>query len=176
MAQISNEYAEALFALAAESDERAEDAEALELVSRTVKENPEYIDFLASPDIPVSERTAAIDDAFGTAVPEHVVSFLSLLCERGRIRTLDDCISDYKKLNDAAAGMSEAKVVSAVELSTGERTALQKKLEKLCGHAVELKCSVDPSLLGGVTVTVDGKVIDGSVKRKLHELKGAMYR
>ena len=31
-------------------------------------------------------------------------------------------------------------------------------------------------LIGGVKVTVDGKVIDGSVKQKLHELKGAMYR
>lgn len=176
MAQISNEYAEALFALAAETDERADVAASLELVSRTMKENPEYIDFLASPDIPVSERIAAIDAAFGGSVPEHVVSFLCLLCERGRIRTLGDCIADYKKLSDAAAGMSEAKVVSAVELSTDEKTALRKKLEKLCGHTVELKCSVDPSLLGGVTVTVDGKVIDGSVKRKLHELKGAMYR
>ena len=40
----------------------------------------------------------------------------------------------------------------------------------------QLDCSVDKSLIGGVKVTVDGKVIDGSVKQKLHELKGAMYR
>ena len=47
---------------------------------------------------------------------------------------------------------------------------------KHLGHRVELDCSVDKSLIGGVKVTVDGKVIDGSVKQRLHELKGAMYR
>ena len=94
----------------------------------------------------------------------------------GRIHTLKDCISDYKKLSEAADGVSTAEVISAVELTEDEKTALKSKLEGLCGHRVELDCSVDKSLIGGVKVTVDGKVIDGSVKQKLHELKGAMYR
>ena len=173
MAQISNEYAEALFALALETGSVKEYSEALYIVLNLMKENPEYIDFLSSPDIPKQERVGAIESAFGGKIPETVVSFLCLLC---RIHTLKDCISDYKKLSDAADGVSTAEVISAVELTEDEKTALKSKLEGLCGHRVELDCSVDKSLIGGVKVTVDGKVIDGSVKQKLHELKGAMYR
>ena len=176
MAQISNEYAEALFALALETRSVKEYSEALDIVLNLMKENPEYIDFLSSPDIPKQERIGAIESAFGGKIPETVVSFLCLLCDRGRIHTLKDCISDYKKLSDAADGVSTAEVISAVELTEDEKTALKSKLEDLCGHRIELDCSVDKSLIGGVKVTVDGKVIDGSVKQKLHELKGAMYR
>lgn len=176
MAQISNEYAEALFALAIEDGRVKEYAEALDVVLNEINENPEYIEFLASPDIPKQERVEAIEAAFGGRIPENVVSFLSLLCDRGRIRTLVDCISDYKKLSNASDGLSTAEVVSAVEMTEEEKVALGSKLEKLCGHRVELDCSVDASLIGGIKVSVDGKVIDGSVKRKLHELKGAMYR
>lgn len=176
MTQISNEYAEALFALALETESVGEYSAALDTVLKVMNENPEYIDFLASPDIPRQERTGAIESAFGGSIPENVVSFLCLLCDRGRIHTLKDCISDYKKLTDAADGLSTAEVVSAVELTDNEKAALKSKLEKACGHRVELDCSVDKSLIGGVRVTVDGKVIDGSIKQKLHELKGAMYR
>ena len=176
MAQISNEYAEALFALALETGSVKKYSEALDIVLNLMKKNPEYIDFLSSPDIPKQERVGALESAFGGNFPETVVSFLCLLCDRGRIHTLKDCISDYKKLSDAADGVSTAEVISAVELTEDEKTALKSKLEDICGHRVELDCSVDKSLIGGVKVTVDGKVIDGSVKQKLHELKGAMYR
>ena len=176
MAQISNEYAEALFALAMENESVKEYSEALDIVLKVMIENPEYTDFLASPDIPKQERVGAIESAFGGSIPETVVSFLCLLCDRGRIHTLKDCISDYKRLCDAADGISVAEAVSAVELTDDEKAALKAKLEALCGHRVKLDCSVDKSLIGGVRVTVDGRVIDGSVKQKLHELKGAMNR
>ena len=54
--------------------------------------------------------------------------------------------------------------------------ALETGSVKEYSEALDIDCSVDKSLIGGVKVTVDGKVIDGSVKQKLHELKGAMYR
>ena len=50
MAQISNEYAEALFALALETGSVKEYSEALDIVLNLMKENPEYIDFLSSPE------------------------------------------------------------------------------------------------------------------------------
>lgn len=176
MARISNEYAEALFALALENDCVDEYSDALDTISEIMTENPEYIDFLASPDISKHDRIAAIEAAFGGRVNEYVVSFVSLLCDRVRIREIYDCISDFKKLSDASNGVSTAEVVSATELTEDEKAALKAKLEKVCGHRIELDCSVDKSLIGGVKVTVDGKVIDGSIKKELHELKGAMYR
>ena len=176
MAQVIKEYATALFDLAQETDSVQEISDALDTVGAIFEENPEYVDFLSSPNIPKSERIAAIEQAFKGNAPDYVVSFLSLFCERGRIRSLEECISEYKQLCDAANKISVADVSSAVELTEAQQSALKKKLEKICGNAVVLNCQVDSTLLGGMVVYVDGKVIDGSIKHKLHELKEVMHQ
>lgn len=175
MAQVINEYAEALFDLSRETDSVKEASSALDTVLRAVEENPEYLDFLSSPNIPKAERIKAIEEAF-SALPEYIVSFLSLLCEKGRIREIRECIAEYKQLCDAADKISVAQVVSAVELSAAQKEALAAKLQKICGNKVILECKTDESLLGGITVMIDGKIIDGSLKHKLHELKEVMYK
>lgn len=176
MAQVNNEYAKALFELALETGSAKEISSALDFVLEEMEENPEYIDFLSSPNIPKAERIAAIEQAFTGSVPEYVVFFLSILCERERIRSIKECISEYKRLCDAADKISVACVRSAVELSDGQKTALTEKLQKLCGNRVVLDCTVDETLIGGMTVELDGKVIDGSIRRKLHELKEVMHK
>ena len=56
-----------------------------------------------------------------------------------------------------------------------KKSALKAKLESVCGNSVILECFVDPSVVGGLIVCIDGKIIDGSIRNKLHELKGVMY-
>lgn len=175
MAQVTNEYAEALFDLSRETDSTKEISAALDTVLAVIEENPEYLDFLSSPNIAKSERISAIEEAF-SGLNEYVVSFVSLLCEKGRIREIRECISEFKQLCDAADKISVAQVVSTVELSATQKDALCRKLEKICGNKVVLDCRTDKSLLGGMTVTVDGKIIDGSIRHRLHELKEVMYK
>lgn len=174
--QRSKEYGEALFALAAECNACDEYNEALDTVTDVFKENPEYADFLASPAIPKAERLDALNTAFSGHVPEHIVSFLSILCERGRIREFRECVKEYKALFDASKNISLAKVVSAAPLTESQKEKLQIKLEKLSGHTVVLDCSVDKSLLGGLIIETDGKTIDGTLKRRLYEVKEVISR
>jgi len=176
MAQVIKEYANALFELAQENGSTKEISDSLDTVWSVMEENPEYLDFLSSPNIPKSERIAAIEQAFTGSVPEYVVSFLSLMCERGRIFSLKECISEYKRLCDAANKISVAEVISAVALHESQKSALTKKLEKLCGNTVVLDCKTDETLLGGIVVKLDGKVIDGSIRHRLHELKEVMHQ
>lgn len=176
MTEKSKEYGTALFSLAMEEKAEKEYAEALDMIAGLFQENPEYMEFLASPGIPKAERIEAIDQAFGSSLPEYVVSFLKLLCEKGHIRSFQSCVSEYKKLLDVSLNISKAKVVSAVELTKEQKERLQQKLEKMSGHFVELNCSVDASLMGGMVIEMDGKVIDGSLQRRLQEVKEVMSR
>lgn len=175
MEQVINEYAKALFELSQEGDCVKGISASLDTVLSVMEENPEYLDFLSSPNISKSERVAAVEQAF-SGMEEMIVSFLSLLCEKGRIREIKECISEFKQLCDAADKISVAQVESAVELSEEQKSALIRKLEKLCGNKVVLDCITDKSLLGGVVVKIDGKIIDGSIKHRLHELKEVMYK
>ena len=96
--ELSKSYAAALFSLAAESGEQEEVSRALETVTQVLRENPDYLEFLAAPSIAIDERSAAIDQAFGGRVPEHVTSFLQVLCRRGHARSYFECAEEYRRL------------------------------------------------------------------------------
>ena len=79
MTATGNNYAEALFMLAREENNVDAFFESLKTVESVLNENPEYLQFLSTPSIPKSERTAALAAAFETKINEHVLSFLQLL-------------------------------------------------------------------------------------------------
>ncbi|MBR5774268.1 MAG: ATP synthase F1 subunit delta [Clostridia bacterium] len=171
MAQTNREYAEALFALALEENQVSEYSRALGIVSDAIEQSPEYIDFLVSPAVPISERLAAIDEAFESVVPEHVLSFLKILCENRQAFLLAGCIKEFEKLVQASSNRTTAIVYSVIELTSEQKSALCQRIERVCGKSIDLVCLIDPSLIGGIKIEVDGKIFDGSIKQRLHEVK-----
>lgn len=171
MTETSKEYAVALFTLAAEEKLEKVISDDLKTVARLLQETPEYLDFLASPNISVQERIDAIDKAFSDGVHEYVVSFVKVLCEKNNIRYIHKIIYDYEDLYHATDGIATAKVISAVPLKKDEKEKLKEKLEKFCGKTVIMECSCNSAILGGVIVHIDGKVLDGSLRRRLHDIK-----
>lgn len=174
MTEIGKEYGTALFMLACEENAQNEYAEALERLKAVFLENLGYQDFLSSPSIPLGERLSAIEAAFAGSVPENVLSYLQLLCEKGRISCFLESVGEYKALLDASQRVSNAEVTSAVEITEEEKKRLQEKLEKLCEGKVNIKYEIDPAVLGGLIIEMDGKVIDGSLRNRLREVKEVM--
>lgn len=176
MTEISKEYGTALFMLACEQQTAQEYAEALELLSTAFREDPPYLEFLASPSIPLSERLAAIEQAFSAFVPREIVSFLQLLCEKNRVPCFWGAVSEYRKLLEASAHISHARITSAIELTAAEREKLQGKLEDMCHSQVIMEYTLDETLIGGLVIEIDGKVLDGSLRHRLNEVKDVISR
>jgi len=174
MTQISKEYADALFSLAMDEKEETAVLDGLHLMNEAFKGDPYAISMLASPAIPKDERLQVLDKAFANAIPEHVLSFAKVMCSRGHISCWFDCVKEYEQLYNAAQKLSTAYVRSAVELNDKLKNEIKNKLEKKLGRTIRLECAVDASLLGGLVIQVDGKVIDGSLKHRLYEIKEVM--
>ena len=121
--------------------------------------------------MPLKERLGLLEEAFGTQVPEYVLSFTQLLCEKGHIRQFSACVQEYEALVRALSDVSAARIVSAVELTGEEKAALVQRLAALSGHTVEPTYEIDGSILGGVVVYMDDRVIDSSLRHKFKEIK-----
>ncbi len=171
MNDVIREYGAALFALACEENKKEEYGKNIETLEKAFGESPEYIDFLSSPGIPLGERLSAIEVAFADCVSEHVLSWIQLMCEKGRIDGFFGAAKEYKELLDASKHISTAKVISAVELTENEKTKLYEKLKAMSGGDVTMEYSVDGSLIGGLIVELDGKIMDGSLRHRLREVK-----
>ena len=176
MTEMSKSYADALFSLARETNTVFETLVSLKAMRDGLYGTEGALDLLASPSIPKDERCAVLEKAFGDVQPEHVLSFVGVLVQHGHIRELNDCVEAYTALHDEHARLSTAYVISAVELTKAEQAELTEKLGRKLNRTIHLECSVDPSLLGGMVVHVDGKVIDGSLKHKLQEIKEVMTK
>lgn len=174
MTEISKEYAAALFALAREQNRGQEFYSALLSVQKELENIPEYVQILSAPNIPAQERCGLLEQAFAAVVPEYVLSFLKLLCEKGQIRLFSDCVKEYELLYQAFCKVSSARVVSAAELTEAEKRILQDELERISGHSVTAQYEIDGALIGGMVVYMDDTVIDGSLRTKLKELKEVM--
>ena len=174
MKEVIKEYAEALFILALEKNKEQEYLKALENALNAFESEPMYMEFLSAPGITLGERIGSVEGVFGGKLPDDVVSFLQLLCEKGRIASYKSCVDEYRRLLYAKENIKSAYVTSAVELTEAQKTALIRKLEKLSGHNVQLHLTVDESVIGGIMVEMDGKVIDGTLRQRLREVKDVM--
>lgn len=156
--------------LAQENGLTDEFSKQLKTVKREFRENPDYVLLLSAPGIPKAERISLIEQSF-SGCHEYVLSLLRLLCENGRIGGVLDCIKDYESLRKSAQNTLVARVTSAVELNDGEKAAITEKLQKSSGKKVQLKCRVDDKILGGLIIEMDGRIMDGSIKRGLHDIR-----
>ena len=77
---------------------------------------------------------------------------------------------------DEISKISNAKITSAVELTEEEKMSLREKLEKKIGHKILIECVVDESIIGGLIVETDGKIMDSSLKKHLKEIKDVIKR
>ena len=174
MRQTDREYAEALFCLCVEEDICETALADMRIVREVFSENPEYSLLLSSPAISLTERLSAIDEAFEGKICEYCVYFLKLLCEKGRISVLLDSISEFESLCTVYSGRATATITSAVELSEKQKKALLEKLEKANNKIIVPTFRIDPAVMGGLLVEMDGRVYDGTLKSRLRDVKEVM--
>lgn len=171
MTQTAKNYGDALYELARDEGLAEQLFSQLAGVDALIAENPDYLRLLSSPTLTKAERCAALDEAFSGRVHPYVLSTLKLLCERGHIRELRGCCTQYRRRRNEDAGIVEATAVTAVPLTPSLRRKLTDKLESVTGKQIDLQLRVDPSVLGGVRLELEGKQFDGTVRQRLDGLR-----
>jgi F-type H+-transporting ATPase subunit delta len=68
-----------------------------------------------------------------------------------------------------------AEVVTASPLSDAVRSRLTEKLSSDFGKVIELDERIDPRLIGGIRVSVLGRLFDSSIATQLDEVKLKLF-
>ena len=174
MVEVGKEYGAALYLLACEEGTTDTYLESIEWVTEVLLAEEQFLTLLSSPSISLQERLAVIDTTFAEKVPSYLLSFMKLLCEKGRIPCLMEAFAEFKALVDASRRIYTAVITTSVPLTDEEMAKLVAKLEEMKQGKVKAEYHVDPSLLGGVIVEMDGKIMDGSLRHRLVEMKEVM--
>ena len=101
-------------------------------------------------------------------------NFVSALRKNNDLGMLDEVEKEFVNYDREAKGVKLAVVTTARQLSREEERDLIKGLNKHVSGKVELKQKVDEGLVGGIMIRIDDELMDGSVKKKLKDLKSKL--
>jgi F-type H+-transporting ATPase subunit delta len=132
--------------------------------------NAELRRALGHPAVTTEARTKLLGAVFAAA-PVLVRRLLELLVVRDRLSLLPAIEEMYAEAWNEQRGAVSAEGVTAVPLDHDQEQALQAALGKVVNRDVELRCRVDPSVLGGVRVRISGRTFDGTARAQLETLR-----
>ena len=174
MSEVNKEYAQALYELSEDEGKVEEYLCEVRAIADILSQNPKYIRLLSAPDIAQRERIGILDECFFGRCEEYILSFMKLMVERGYAEHIKGCFLEFERIYNDRHGIAVAHVKTAVPLSEETKAALTAKLEAYSKKKVELKFTLVPTLIGGISVELDGVLLEGSVKARLDRLRSDM--
>lgn len=173
--ELSERYARALFSLASEEKKLSSVPENLKDLQRGIAENADLDRLLRSPLISTGEKLSGLRALSEKSGFDPLIGhFLCLLAETKRLPYLPGIIRAFLKLVQKSQGIETAYVAVAHPLSEKDTGNLRAALEKASGKKIELQVKVNPALIGGMTVKVGSRMMDGSLSFQLRQLKNSM--
>ena len=169
----AKEYGKALFLLTEEDGTTKAVAEELRAVQKLLRENPRYEKLLDTPALSKEEKLQLIDRAF-SSLNDSLVNLLKLLCEKHSVYRFSGVADAYAALYDESRGIERVQALTAVAMTAKQLELLKTKLSFSTGKTVIVENTVDPSLLGGMVLRMEGKQLDGSVRARLRALEKSL--
>jgi F-type H+-transporting ATPase subunit delta len=110
---------------------------------------------------------ARIDAALPAEAPREVRNFLLALAREGALDRLPATVKAFERYSQGEARQLDGEVVSAVALDEGQRAKIAGELRERYGDGLDLRFSVDPSLIGGLIIRIGDQVLDNSLRTRL---------
>lgn len=129
--------------------------------------------FMASPKVSSSAKKELVHAVLQNGM---AADFIAVLLDARRYGLLGAIVQRTAELADARLGIKKAVVWSAAELSPRQQAQTQEVLSARYGGKVEAVFKTDKTLLGGLKITCDGELIDGSLQGKLKKLEQEISR
>ena len=169
--QLVTGYAEALFRVVQAEGELDRVEDELFRFGKLLEQNHELKQALSDQGIEKTQREKVLEELLADKVSAHTLGLLTFIVGQGRARQLPQILEQVSKLAAEARQSVIAEVRSAVPLDDKQQAALADALSKATNKNVTVKVILDDSVIGGIVAKVGDTVIDGSVKRRLDQLK-----
>ncbi len=172
---VARRYARAVYELGKEQKKLTALNRELAAFAQAYSDSAEFREAAHNPLLDDDARDAIIGQlGKRLAASDMTVRTVRLLARRSRLPVLPDLVRQLSELVDEHEGIVRASVQSASHLSPAYLDKLKKKLEGATGKKVVITFSEDPSLIAGVVTQIGDRVIDGSVRGRLAQLRESL--
>ena len=168
---VSSVYGTGLYDAARDLGAIDEFSVSLKKIREVLNENPDLMTLLQTPTVNASERKIIVQTIFKDSVSAEVLNFMYVLIDKRRIGQIVGITKAFEKICDEQRGITKGEILSAVPLSDSQIKKFEVETGTLLKKSVKLENRIDKSILGGVKIYFDGKLIDASIRNRLDELR-----
>jgi F-type H+-transporting ATPase subunit delta len=126
---------------------------------------------LTDPALPLENKRALVADLLDGRAHPRSAALIELLLDVDQGHDLDRRCRELAELAAARRNRVVAEVRTAVPLDGQRQARLAETLAEVIGRPVELRCTVDASIMGSVVVRVGDEVFDGSVRSRIEQAR-----
>ena len=172
---VARRYAQAVMDLGVELGQVDAIVDEMAAFAAAWEGSPELRNAIENPLVGHAAKKAVVSDlADRLHVSPTTRHTILLLVDRRRPKALPYVAKALRELADARKGLLRAEVTTAAPLSESYYTRLQAQLEAMTGKRVVVDRRTDPDLIAGVVTRIGDRVLDGSLRTRLHSLRDAL--
>ncbi|MDT4995059.1 MAG: F-type H+-transporting ATPase subunit delta [Actinoplanes sp.] len=168
--------ADALLDSGARDDKLSEVEDELFRFGQIVSGNSTLAVTLSDPGASTDRRVKLVEDLLKGKAQPVTLRLIEVAIEGFGGRSFETSLSRLVELTAAKRDRQVAFVTVAKPLTDSEEDQLSAKLSDIYGRQVSLKVDVDPSIIGGISVTVGSDLYDGTILRRLNEARQAFAK
>ena len=169
--KLQTRYAQSLFDLAKEDNKTKEVFDDMSMIKKVCQENHEFQVILKNPIIKPLDKKSILEKLFKDRCQELTISFLSLIVKKRRDIYLLGICERYLEIYKKANNIKTTELITAQTLSQDIISQIKEQLKKELNSDIDLQIRVNPKLIGGFCLTLEGKQYDASFLNKLIKLK-----
>lgn len=168
---LAKRYARALFELAVERGIVEKIRQEIDLFNRSLETNTDFRHFLNSQEVSKSDKKKTIERLFQDRVSNVFFNFILVLLRKNRQSIFTAIVRQFEILFDKYKKKVRASTITAIPMDEATLFDLKTRLSETYKADVEIENKIDPDILGGIIIKVDGQVFDGSVQGQLKRIR-----
>lgn len=170
------QYAKALFDLASQKKMEKPYYEALLIINQVIMQNEDIKKTFNHPVITKDEKKEILENALKQQIDEALLHFLFVLVDNQRLLELDNIVDSYKMYLNDYLQEKNAIIKTKDFLQESDKKHIINNLEKYFNKKINPQFEIDQTIIDGIIIIVDGKVIDGSIANQMMLLKNELKK
>jgi F-type H+-transporting ATPase subunit delta len=170
---LAKRYGDAFIAFIKEGCGLAKGIEDLRNVNRILVDNPDLDSFILTPGIDDLEKHQVLDNVVRNGFSDEVKFFLKMLIAKGRFDKFG-CIADYVRTAYSHGIEVDALLKVSYPLETETIRRIKDAMEKKLNKKLHLYIELNSDILGGAYAKIENILIDGSVKKRLEDVRAKL--
>ncbi|MGN0367830.1 MAG: ATP synthase F1 subunit delta [Wujia sp.] len=173
--QVETTYGDALLQLAIEEGKLDSLYEEAQSLVEVLKNNEELIQILNHPQIDKEEKKKLIENIFADRLSKDMIGLLLLLVEKDHSAQTKKVLEYFIRQVKKEKNIGVASVVSAITLTDSQKMAIKNRLIETTSYdSMEISYDTDKSLIGGLVIRIEDRVVDSSIKTKIEKMSQSL--